>query len=121
MNRIMVYSMDSVADYLRTINLISHSRKVVLKFILNRFGLKAERCTTEQIFNFRILCEKYFQHQQNLTMSSLIKIKPLTEYGMQPYGPRCGGTILVHIRFAPLKQLYNKATSAVQMNGSMGE
>ena len=31
------------------------------------------------------------------TMSSSISKKPLTEYGMQPYGPPCGSTILVQI------------------------
>ena len=31
------------------------------------------------------------------TMSSLISKKPLTEYGMQPYGPPCGSTISVQI------------------------
>ena len=63
----------------RTISLISHPSKVMLKIILNRLQLQAEeiiaeeqadfragRSTTEQIFNFRILCEKYMQHQQNL-------------------------------------------------------
>ena len=29
-------------------------------------GSKAGRSTTEQIFNLRILCEKYLQHQQDL-------------------------------------------------------
>ena len=29
-------------------------------------GLTARRSTTEQIFNLRILCEKYLQHQQGL-------------------------------------------------------
>ena len=29
-------------------------------------GFRAGRSTTEQIFNLRILCEKYLQHQQNL-------------------------------------------------------
>ena len=29
-------------------------------------GFRAERSTTEQIFNLRILCEKYPQHQQRL-------------------------------------------------------
>ena len=51
----------------------------MLKVILNRLrrkaeeiiaeeqaGFKAGRSTTEQIFNLRILCEKYLQHQQNL-------------------------------------------------------
>ena len=62
----------------RTISLISHSSKAMLKVILNRLkpqaeeiiaeqaGFKAGRSTTEQIFNLRILCEKYLQHQQNL-------------------------------------------------------
>ena len=56
----------------RTISLISHSSKVMLKVILNRLkpqaeeiiaeeqaGFRAGRSTTEQIFNLRILCEKY--------------------------------------------------------------
>ena len=60
----------------RTISLVSHPSKVMLKIILNRLkpqaekiiaeeqaGFRAERGTTEQIFNVRILCEKYLQHQ----------------------------------------------------------
>ena len=60
----------------RTISLISHPSKVMLKIILNRLqpqaeeiiaeeqaGFRAGRSTTEQIFN---LCEKYLQHQQSL-------------------------------------------------------
>ena len=63
----------------RTISIISHSSKVMLKIILNRLqpqaeeiiaeeqaGFRAERSTTEQIFNLRILGEKYLQHQKNL-------------------------------------------------------
>ena len=63
----------------RTISLISHSSKVMLKVILKRLklqaeeiiaeeqaGLRAERSTAEQILKLRILCEKYLQHQQNL-------------------------------------------------------
>ena len=116
----------------RTISLISHSSKVMLKVILNRLkpqaeeiiaeeqaGFRARRSTTEQIFNLRILCEKYLQHQQN-TMSSSISKKPLTEYGMQPYGPPWGSTISANL-VRTIEQLYDKATSAVQMNGSIGE
>ena len=53
----------------RTISLISHPSKVMLKIILNRLkpqaekiiakeqaGFRAGRSTTEQIFNLRILC-----------------------------------------------------------------
>ena len=63
----------------RTIGLISHSSKVMLKIIQKRLkpqaekiiaeeqaGFRASRSTTEQIFNPRILCEKYLQHQQDL-------------------------------------------------------
>ena len=63
----------------RTISLISHSSKVMLKIILSRLkpqaeksiaeeqaGFRAGRSTTEQIFNLRILCEKYLQHRQDL-------------------------------------------------------
>ena len=63
----------------RTINLISHPSKVMLKINLNRLKPQAEkilageqasfktgRSTTEQIFNLRILCEKYLQYQQDL-------------------------------------------------------
>ena len=51
----------------------------MLKTILNRLkpqaeniiaeeqaGFRAGRSTTEQIFNLRILCEKYLHHQQDL-------------------------------------------------------
>ena len=63
----------------RTISLISHPSKVMLKIKLNRLksqaekiiaeeqaGFRAGSSTTEQTFNFRILCEKYPQHQQDL-------------------------------------------------------
>ena len=55
-------------------------------------------------------------------MSLLISKKPLTEYGMQPYGPPCGSTISTSANLVrTIEQLYDKATSAVQMNGSIGE
>ena len=61
----------------RIISLISHPSKVMLKIILNRLPPQEEeiiteeqaafrRSTTEQIFNLRVLGEKYLQHQQNL-------------------------------------------------------
>ena len=51
----------------------------MLRIILNRLrrqaeeiiaeeqaGLRTGRITTKQIFSLRILCERYFQHQQDL-------------------------------------------------------
>ena len=69
-----------VSQKYRTISLISQSSKVMLKVIFNRLrpeaeemnaeeqaGFRAGRSTTEHRFNLRILCEKYHQHQQNLS------------------------------------------------------
>ena len=63
----------------RTISLISHASKVMLKILLNRLTPQAEmviaeeqagfrpgHSTTEQIFSMRILCERHLQHQQDL-------------------------------------------------------
>ena len=63
----------------RTISLISHPCKVMLRILLNRLkpqaeeiikeeqaGFRAGRSTTEQMFNLRILCEKYLKHQHSL-------------------------------------------------------
>ena len=63
----------------RTISLISHPSKVMLRVILNRLKTKAEevlseeqagfragRSTMEQIFNCRVLAEKHMQHQRDL-------------------------------------------------------
>ena len=92
----------------KTISLISHSSKVMLKVILNglkpqaeeliaeeQVGFRARRSTTAQIFNLKILCEKYLQHQNNLYHVFTDFKKPLIEYGMQSYAPPCGSTISV--------------------------
>ena len=58
----------------RTISLISHPsshaedhNEHIEKIIAQeQAGFSAGRSTTEQIFNLRILCEKYLQHQQDL-------------------------------------------------------
>ena len=49
-------------------------------------------------------------------MSSVISKKPLTEYGTQPYGPSISANL-----DCTIGQLCDKATSPVQMNGSIGE
>ena len=67
----------------RTIRLNSHPSKGMLRMLWNRLKPHAEeiikekqagfgtgRSTTEQMFNVRILCEKYQQHQQNLYRGS---------------------------------------------------
>ena len=56
----------------RTISLISHPSKVMLKNILNRLKPQAKKIIAEEqagfraVRNLRILCGKYLQHQQDL-------------------------------------------------------
>ena len=63
----------------RTISLISHPSKIMLRIILNRLKGKAEellseqqagfrpkRSTTEQIFNIRLLIDKHVDHHRDL-------------------------------------------------------
>ena len=94
----------------RTISLISHSSKVMLKVILNRLKPQAEEIIAENRLgsepeeapqNRSSTSESCVKRTSNTsricTMSLLISKKPLTEYGTQPYGPPCGSTISVQI------------------------
>ena len=106
----------------------------MLKVILNRLKPQAEeiiaeeqaafgagRSTTEQIFNLRTLCEKYLQHQQNL-YHVFIDIKNAFD---RVWHAALWATMRKYNINANLvrtiEQLHDKATSAVQMNGSIGE
>ena len=106
----------------------------MLKIILNKLkpqaekiiaeeqaGFRAGRSTTEQIFNQRILCEKYLQHQQDL-YHVFIDFKKASDRvwytalwaTMKKYNI---STNLIQV----IKNLYNKATSAVLFNDSLGD
>ena len=120
----------------RTIRLISHPSKVMLKIILNRLqpqveeiiaeeqaGFRAGRSTTEQIFNLRILCEKYLQHQQNLYHVFIDFKKPLIGYGTKPYGQLWENTTSMPASYEPLKICMTRprvqsCSMAAQENGS---
>ena len=118
----------------RTISLISHPSKVRLKIILNRLkpqaekiiaeeqaGFKAGRSTTEQIFNLRILCEKYLQHHQDLYHVFIDFKKAFDRVchaafwaTMKKYNI---STNLIQV----IKNFYSKVTSAVLFNSSVGD
>ena len=106
----------------------------MLKVILNRpepqaeeiiaeeqTGFRAGRSTTEQIVNLRIMCEKYLQHQQNL-YHVFIDFKKAFD---RVWHAALWATMRkYHINanlVRTIQQLYDKAASAVQMNGSIGE
>ena len=112
----------------RTISLISHPSKVMLKIILNRLqpqteeiiaeeqaGFRAGRSTTEQIFNLRILGEKYLQHQQNLYLV-FIDFKKAFERVWHEALLRKYNINASIIR--AIENLYDKAQSAVLFNDS---
>ena len=104
----------------------------MLKIILNRLkpqtekiiaeeeaGFRAGRSTTEQNFNPRILCEKYLQHQQYF-YHVFIEFKKAFDRvwhaalwtTMKKYNTSTNLTQVI-------KNLYNKATSAVLFNISI--
>ena len=111
----------------RTISLISHPSKVMLKIILNRLqpqseeiiaeeqaGFRAGRSTIEQIFNLRILGEKYLQHQQNLYHVFTDFQKAFDRASMRKYN--INASII-----RENEKLHDKAQSAVLFNDSTGE
>ena len=118
----------------RTISLIIHSSKVMLKINLTRLqpqaeeiiaeeqaGFRAERSTTEQIFNLRILCENYLQHQQNLYHIFIDFKKAFDRVWHEAlWATMRKYNINASIIWA-IENLYDKAQSAVLVNGNTGE
>ena len=82
-------------------------------------GFRAGRNTTEQIFNLRILCEEYIQHQQDL-FHVFIDLKKAFD---RDWHAALWATIKKYNISTNLIQvtrnLYNKATSAVLVNSSI--
>ena len=116
----------------RTISLISHQRKVMLKIILNRLkqqaekiiaeeyaGFRAAKSTTEQTFNLRILCEKYMQHQQDLYHGFIDFKKAFDGVWYAPLWATMKKYNISTNLIRVTKHLYDKATSAVLFNSSI--
>ena len=98
--------------------------------IMNRLKPQAKKITAEeqagfragrQIFNLHILCEKYLQHQQDLYHVFIDFKKAFGRVWhaalwatMKKYNI---STNLIQV----IKNLYNKATSAVLFNSSIGD
>ena len=107
---------------------------IMLKIILNKLkpqaekiiaeeqaGFRAGRSTTEQIFNLRILCEKYLQHQQGLYH---VVIDFRTAFHRVWHAALLATMKKYNIStnlIQDIKNLYNKATSADLFNSSVGD
>ena len=118
----------------RPISLISHPSKAMLKIILNRLqpqaeeiiaeeraGVRAGRSTTEQIFNLRILCEKYLQHQQIFYHVFIDLKKAYDRVWHEALWPTMRKYNINASIIRAIENLYDKAQSAVLFNGSTGE
>ena len=84
-------------------------------------GFRAGRSTTEQIFNLRILCEKYLQHQQNLYHVFIDFKKAFDRVWHAALWATMRKYNINANLVRTIEQLYDKATRAFQMNGSIGK
>ena len=118
----------------RTVSLISHSSKIMLKIVLNRLqpqaeeitaeeqaGFRAGRSTTEQKFNLRILGEKYLQHQWNLYHVFIDFKKAFDRVWHEALLATMRKYNISTSIIRAIENLYDKARSAVLFNGSTSE
>ena len=84
-------------------------------------GFRPGRSTTEQIFNLRILCEKYLQHQQHLypVFTDFKKAFHMVWHVALWATMRHFYINANLIRM--IQNLYDKATSAVYLNNNIGD
>ena len=84
-------------------------------------GFRPGRSTTEQIFNLRILCERYLQHQQDLYHVFIDFKKAFDKVWHAAFWSTMRlYNINAHLINA-IQNLYDKATSAVCFNDSTGD
>ena len=118
----------------RTISLISHPSKVMLRVLLNRLKGKAEeilaeeqagfrpkRSTMEQVFNLRLLVEKHLQHQRDLYHNFIDFKKAFDRVWHEGLWQ-----IMTNFNFDTnlievIKALYKDSSSAVLQNNTRGD
>ena len=106
----------------------------MLKIMLNRLkpeaektiaeeqaGFRAGRSTTEQIFNLRILCEKYLQHQQDLYHVFIDFKKAFDRFWHAALWANMKKYNISRNLIQVIKNLYNKGNSVVFFNSSIGD
>ena len=106
----------------------------MLRIILNRLRPQAEEIiakeqagyrtgssTTEQIFNLRILCERYLQHQQDLYHVFLDFKKAFDRVWHAALWATMNHYNINAYTIRVIRNLYNQTSSAVYLNGDIGE
>ena len=84
-------------------------------------GFRAGRSTTEQIFNLRILCEKYLQYQQDLYHVFIDFKKAFDRVWYTALWATVKKYNISTNLIQVIKNVFNKATSAVLFNSSIGD
>ena len=118
----------------RTISLICHASKVMLRIILNRLrnraeeilseeqaGFRPRRSTTEQIFNVRLLIEKHLQHQHNLYHNFIDFKKAFDRVWHEGLWQALRHYNFNNNLIQVIQALYTDSCSAVLINNSIGE
>ena len=118
----------------RTISLISHTSKIMLRIILNRLKNEAEqhlaeeqagfrpgRSTVEQIFNCRILMEKHLQHQRDLCHNFIDFKKAFDRVWHKGLWQVLRNFGIEEGLIQTIEALYNTSSSAVLLNNEVGE
>ena len=84
-------------------------------------GFRAGRSTTEQIFNLRVLCEKHLQHQQDLYHVFIDFKKAFDRVWYTALWATVKKYNISTNLIQVIKNVFNKATSAVLFNSSIGD
>ena len=84
-------------------------------------GFRAGRSTTEQIFNLCILSENYLQHQQDLYHVFIDFKKAFDQVWHATLWATMGKYNISTNLHQVIKNLYNKASSVVLFNSSIGD
>jgi sorting nexin-29 len=84
-------------------------------------GFRAGRSTTEQIFNLRILCEKYSQHQLDLYHVFIDFKKAFDRVWHAALWSTMRTYNITPSLVRTIESLYSKASSAVLLNGNIGD
>ena len=118
----------------RTISLISHPSKVMLRIVLKRLtkeaeellaeeqaGFRARRSTVEQIFNCRVMIEKHLQHQKDIYHNFIDFKKAFDRVWHEGLWMVLRSFNIEEGLVQMIKALYDNATSAVLLNNNIGE
>ena len=118
----------------RTISLISHPNKVMLKIILGRLkpiseellaeeqaGFRPGRSTIEQIFNCRLLIEKHLQHKRELHHNFIDFKKAFDRVWHEGLWQVMRSFNIEEGLVKVIEELYNQASSAVLFKGCVGD